>query len=239
MLASLGFSWLAGVLSTLSPCVLPILPIVVGAAASAHRLGPVALAAGLSLSFTAIGLFVATIGQAIGLDGEVFRLVSAAMLGAFGLVLLSTSLQMRLATALGPVSALAEQRLTAIGGDSLSGQFVIGLLLGAVWSPCVGPTLGSASLMAAQGESLGQAGVMMALFGLGAATPLGLLALASKDRVRALKAKLMTAGSAGKVVLGVLLLAVALAVATGLDKRLEAAVLTIAPEWLITLTTTF
>ena len=57
----------------LSPCVLPLLPIVLGTAASEHRLGPVALAAGLALSFVVIGIFVATIGFAIGLDGDVFR----------------------------------------------------------------------------------------------------------------------------------------------------------------------
>jgi cytochrome c-type biogenesis protein len=56
MLATLGLALLAGVLSTLSPCVLPLLPIVLVAAASENRLGPAALAAGLALSFTAIGL---------------------------------------------------------------------------------------------------------------------------------------------------------------------------------------
>jgi cytochrome c-type biogenesis protein len=59
-IATLGLALLAGVLSVLSPCVLPLLPIVLGTAASAHRLGPLALAAGLTISFTAIGLFVAT-----------------------------------------------------------------------------------------------------------------------------------------------------------------------------------
>jgi len=70
--ATLGLALLAGVLSVLSPCVLPLLPIVLGTAASQHRLGPAALAAGLALSFTAIGLFVATIGFAAGLDPEFF-----------------------------------------------------------------------------------------------------------------------------------------------------------------------
>jgi cytochrome c-type biogenesis protein len=60
---ALGLAFLAGVLTVLSPCVLPLLPIVLGAATSQHRLGPLALATGLALSFTAIGLFVATIGS--------------------------------------------------------------------------------------------------------------------------------------------------------------------------------
>jgi cytochrome c biogenesis protein CcdA len=239
MLTSLGLSWLAGVLSTLSPCVLPILPIVVGAAAGSHRLGPVALAAGLALSFTAIGLFVATIGVAIGLDSGVFRILAAVLLGTFGIVLLSSGLQLRLATALGRVGQMAEQRLTSVGGDTLGGQFAIGALLGAVWSPCVGPTLGAASLMAARGENLMAAAAMMAVFGLGAATPLALLAVASKDKVRALKARMDQAGRVGKPILGVVLLAVAVAVATGADKVIEAALVRISPEWLTDLTVRF
>ena len=75
MIATLGLSFLAGVLSILSPCVLPLLPIILGTAQSEHQLGPVALAAGLALSFTTIGLFVATIGFAIGLDTDVFRAI--------------------------------------------------------------------------------------------------------------------------------------------------------------------
>jgi hypothetical protein len=57
---ALALAFVAGILSILSPCVLPILPIVLGAAASAHRWGPVVLAMGLAVSFVAIGLFVAT-----------------------------------------------------------------------------------------------------------------------------------------------------------------------------------
>jgi cytochrome c-type biogenesis protein len=69
----IGLAFLAGLLTVLSPCVLPLLPIVFGAAASAHRLGPVALAAGVAISFVAIGLFIATIGFSIGLDAGLFR----------------------------------------------------------------------------------------------------------------------------------------------------------------------
>ena len=99
MLATLGLALLAGVLSTLSPCVLPLLPIVLGAAASEHRLGPAALAAGLAISFTAIGLFVATIGFAAGLDTGFFRMVAAILLIGVGVVLLVPRLQEQFALA--------------------------------------------------------------------------------------------------------------------------------------------
>ena len=85
---TLGLAFLAGALSILSPCVLPLLPIVLGSAAAEHRLAPAALAAGVALTFVAIGLFVATIGFAIGLDAGVFRLVAAVLLIGVGLLLL-------------------------------------------------------------------------------------------------------------------------------------------------------
>jgi len=75
--ATYGLSLAAGLLSTLSPCVLPILPIVIGAALAAHRLGLFALVAGLVLSFTGVGIFVATIGYQLGVDSEWFRTLAA------------------------------------------------------------------------------------------------------------------------------------------------------------------
>ncbi len=98
---ALGFS--AGLLSILSPCVLPLVPILLATAASAHRLGALALSMGLMLSFTAIGLFVATIGFAIGLDGDWFRALAATLLVAFGVLLLSTAAQRRFAASLGRI----------------------------------------------------------------------------------------------------------------------------------------
>ena len=172
MIGTLGLAFLAGVLSVLSPCVLPLLPIVLGTAASEHRLGPIALAVGLALSFVTIGLFVATIGFAAGLDGDVFRAISAALLIAIGLVLLVPKLQAQFALAASPVGNWVDDRLGGFATGGLWGQFALGLLLGAVWSPCVGPTLGAASILAAKGENLGEVALTMFAFGLGAALPL-------------------------------------------------------------------
>ena len=99
-----ALAFAAGVLSILSPCVLPILPIVLGAAASEHRWGPAMLAAGLAISFVTIGLFAATVGYSIGLDSELFRNVAAALMIAVGLVLLVPRFQERLALAGAPLA---------------------------------------------------------------------------------------------------------------------------------------
>lgn len=239
MIAAFGFAFIAGVLSTLSPCVLPLLPIVLGAALSQHRLGPVALAAGLATSFVAIGVFVATIGFGIGLDAQWFRIVAALLMIGFGVVLLTPRLQVQLAGAGAPVSNWAQDTFGGFDKSGLSGQFALGLLLGAVWSPCVGPTLGAASVLAAQGESLGQVTLTMALFGIGAALPLVLLGLVSRETMLKLRGRLSQAGSGGKVVLGILLIAAGVFVASGFDKTLEAQLVAASPAWLTRLTTQF
>src|SRR5437868_14809596 len=97
--ATFGLGYLAGVLSTLSPCVLPLIPILLATAVGAHRLGPYALAAGLALSFAIVGVFIATLGASLGLDASTFRSVAAVVLIGFAVVLLSSHLQERFATA--------------------------------------------------------------------------------------------------------------------------------------------
>ena len=177
----IGLALLAGVLSTLSPCVLPILPMVLGAAVSEHRFGPAALAAGLTLSFVAIGLFVATIGFSLGLDGGIVPDRRRHPAGGLRHRPLVPHLQARVAVAAGPVGNWAEHRFGGFSPGGLGGQFRVGLLLGAVWSPCIGPTLGAASVLAAQSRDLGQVALTMTVFGIGAASPLLLLGLLSRE----------------------------------------------------------
>ena len=239
MIATLGLSFLAGVLSILSPCVLPLLPIILGTAQSEHRLGPVALAAGLALSFTIIGLFVATIGFAIGLDTDVFRAISAFFLIAIGIVLLVPRLQQQFAVAAGPVGSWVDERFGGFSATSLWGQFGLGVLLGAVWAPCVGPTLGAASILAAKSEDLGQVALTMLVFGIGAALPLMVLGFVSREAMMRWRGRLMEAGKGGKMLLGALLLAVGLLIATGADKRLETFLVDVSPQWLTNLTTRY
>ncbi len=236
MPSSLGLAFLAGLLSTLSPCVLPLVPIVLAAAASEHRLGPLALAAGLALAFTGIGLFVATLGFAIGLDGDVFRRLGAVLLVMLGLVLMLPPLQVRISAALEPAGAWAGRRLGAVSGRGLPGQFGVGLLLGAAWSPCVGPTLGAASLLAARGENLGAVALTMLGFGLGAAAPLLLLGLVSRGALARRRFGLAAFGKGARAALGAGLATLGLLVLTGLDKRAEAWAVEASPDWLTALT---
>jgi cytochrome c-type biogenesis protein len=231
-MGTLGLALLAGLLSTLSPCVVPLIPIVVGAAIGEHRLGPVALAAGLALSFVAIGLIVATVGFAIGLDQDVFRSVAAILMIAIGGVLPLPRTQERLATTVGPISNWAREQSDGLSTRGLSGQFLVGALLGALWSPCVGPTLGAASVLAARSERLIAVALTMAAFGLGAALPLLAIGAMSREALLRWRGRLLATGRGGKILMGILLVAFGAAIISGFDKRLEALLVEASPAWL-------
>jgi cytochrome c biogenesis protein CcdA len=234
-----GLGYLAGVLTLLSPCVLPLVPIVLATALAAHRLGPYALALGLTVSFASIGVFVAVLGASLGLDQAFFRNVAALFLIAFGILLLSTRLQERVATAASGMSAVGDSFISRLNLDGLAGQLVTGMVLGVVWSPCVGPTLGAATTLASQGQNLAQISLLMVIFGLGAGTPLVALGSVSRATMLRLRGRLLSAGRLGKSLLGIVFVLLGFAVLSGLDKAFEAWVVGIYPDWLNDLTTRF
>jgi cytochrome c-type biogenesis protein len=233
--ANIPLALLAGLLSILSPCVLPLVPLVLGTAVSEHRLGPLVLAAGLATSFTAIGLFVATIGYSIGLDGEFFKMAGAALLVAAGIALMLPRVQIRLAIAAAPLGNWTERRFGETASAGLRGQFGVGLLLGAVWSPCVGPTLGAASVLAAQGRSLGLVALTMLSFGLGSSVPLIALGLVSREALMRWRKRLLSIGDNGKTALGGVLAVSGLVILFHLDHELEAWFVRVVPSFLLDL----
>jgi len=227
MLATLFFAFVAGTLTVLSPCVLPVLPMVVGAAF------------GLTLSFVVIGMFVALFGFAIGLDEGVFRQIAAILMIAVGIVLAVPILQTRLATAGGPLSGWVNDRFAGADGTRSSGPFGLGLLMGAIWAPCVGPTLGAASVMAAQGENLFAVTLTMILFGIGSALPLLILGFLSREVLMRWRGQMLSVGGGMKSLLGVLLALAGFLVLSGYDKQAEAFLVEASPDWLTDLTTRF
>ena len=234
-----ALGYLAGVLSTLSPCVLPLLPILIASALAQHRFGPLALAAGLTLSFALVGVSIATLGASIGLDQGLLRKAAALLLIGFGVLLLVPALQTRFALATAGVGAAGDGLLARLSGSGWGGQFMVGLVLGLVWSPCVGPTLGAASTLASQGRDLGQIALLMLLFGLGAGTPLVLVGSLSRQAMARARGRLLSAGQRGKWLLGAILLVIGAAILSGADKRFETWVLDHSPDWLTELTTRF
>jgi cytochrome c-type biogenesis protein len=231
---TLVLAFLAGVLSILSPCVLPLAPIVVAGAASQDRRGPLALAFGLALTFGIVGGIIASFGFELGASGTV-RWVAAAIMVVVGLILLVPALGYALERALAPLARWGDALSTRLPAAGLLGSFAAGIVLAFAWAPCVGPTLGAAFALAASGGSLAVAMATMFVFALGAA--LALLAAGFGLGKLAARRALASQARFGRAALAVVLIVAGGAILTGLDRRFEAVVLQATPDWFVALTT--
>lgn len=231
--SSLPLAWAAGMLSILSPCVWPLVPAVMASSTTGGRSGPWFLALGLSLSFALAGTLLTLALLALDLDPELFRYVAAVLLGLVAVVLLVPRAGDWLSFRLSRFTAGFDPG--SAGGGGGVAQFGVGALLGLVWLPCVGPTLGAAIALASLGQDLGAAFAVMLTFGLGTAAVLLFVGLASARILTRLRPATLGTAVAGKKLLGWTLLGLAVLVLTGLDKSLEALALGILPDWAVSL----
>lgn len=216
-----ALSVLAGGLTTLSPCVFPLLPLVLGGAVQAHRAAPLAMGLGMILSFAGMGLLVGAAGPALGLDADRVRTFGALLMLGFALLMLVPAWGERFTRAMVPLASAAQAASTRVNERSLRGALVLGGLLGLVWSPCSGPLLGSAlSLVASEGGAT-RGALLLGLFGLGAATPLVVVAYASRSGLARARGWLQAHGDRVRQGFALLLGAMGLAVLLGWDKQLE------------------
>jgi len=235
-LPQLGLSAAAGGLTTLSPCVFPLLPLVLGGALQGHRLAPVAMGVGMTASFAAIGMLLGALGPALGVDGDTVRIGGAAMLIAFALVMLVPALGERFSRWMLPIATAANAASTRLDGRSLLSAMALGAVLGLVWSPCSGPLLGSALTLVASEGGVVRGGVVLAFFGLGAAIPLVAVAYASRSGFARVRDWVLVRIEQVRKGFAALLGLMGIAILTGADKWLEARVLQGLPESWINLT---
>ena len=231
--------YLAGLLTLINPCVLPVLPIVLATALQASRWGPLALCAGLCLSFVSVGMGVAVFGRAIGLSPEDVALGGAVLMIGFGLVLLVPRLSVRFATATAGVAASADAGIDQIDRNALSGQFLAGVLLGAVWVPCVGPTLGGAIALASAGESLTWAAAIMASFALGISSIILALGYGAQSAILARRDSMRTFAAKARPAMGLIFVLTGLALAFNLQRYAEIWLIDHLPYWLQDLSVRF
>lgn len=231
----LVFGYLAGLLTLINPCVLPVLPIVLGTALNVNRFGPIALAAGMSTSFVALGLFVNFVGIGIGIDDQTIAQVGAVLMVAFGIVLVVPQFSARFATATAGIAAGADSRIDTFDSGSLSGQFLGGALLGTVWSPCVGPTLGAAIGLASQGQSFGWVTAIMISFAAGVSTMIIALSYGARKYLPQLRAFAQNS----RPILGGIFILIGLVIFFRIHHVIEAWALGLMPTWWINLSVRF
>lgn len=235
----LGLSMAAGSLTTLSPCVFPILPLVVGGAVQANRLAPVAMGAGMATSFSLIGLLLGALGPALGIDSESVRQFGAVMLIAFGIVMLVPYLNQRFTELVMPIASSANAASSKLDSGSLIGALMLGGLLGLVWSPCSGPLLASALTLVASEGGATRGALILGLFGIGAAVPLVAVAYASRSGFARVKFLVLGRIDLIKKSFGLLIGLTGLAILSGADKWLEARFVDVLPDSWIQFTTFF
>lgn len=236
---TLVWAWLAGILTLINPCVLPLLPVVIAGAFQGSRHGPFYMAIGLTVSFTAVGVLITAFGHLIGLSEDTINTTAAIVMLVFGIVLLIPSAQQKLANAAAPLATGANNTMHAVQSQGGFGQFIIGMLLGAVWSPCVGPTLGGAIGLAASGEGIGQATITMIAFGIGVSTVLLLLSYGSRELLNRRKDRLMKWMPWAKPIMGFALILVGVGILFGWNKSIDIWFLDNMPVWIQDLSVRF
>lgn len=219
----------AGLLTLINPCVLPVLPIVLATALQAHRAGPAVLALGMSVSFVTFGMLVSTVGYAIGLTEDTIATAGAILMLGFGVILLVPQANAVFASATAGLAARADSGVDGFDRSSLWGQFGAGLLLGAVWSPCIGPTIGGAIALASQGQDLAWAFSIMVMFAAGVSTLI--LAIGYGLRATALR----RFANVSRPVLGVAFILVGAMILFRINHMIDAWVLQNLPPWLVDL----
>jgi cytochrome c-type biogenesis protein len=234
-LPQLGLSVAAGGLTTLSPCVFPLLPLVLGGALQGHRFAPLAMGAGMTASFAAIGMLLGALGPALGVDADTVRSGGAALLIVFALVMLVPALGNRFSQWMLPIASAANAASARLSGRSLLSAMALGAVLGLVWSPCSGPLLGSALTLVASEGGAARGGVVLALFGFGAAVPLVGVAYASRTGFARLRDRVLARIDGVRSGFAALLGLMGLAILTGADKWFEARVLQWLPEFWVNL----
>lgn len=219
---------LAGLVTIGGPCILPLLPIVLGTGTtSRHPLRPVAIVLGFTVTFTAFAVIFSLFGSFLGLKPDTWRYLSAVIIGLFGLMMVFPKIQTSLFGKLEPLLAKLTPRGTAARSDLISG-FILGLSLGAIWTPCAGPILGSILTLIAAKQQLAQAGALLFAFALGAGIPMLLIAYGGQYAVKHVRAFSKYTAIIQRVFGGLIIL-VAIALITKTDVALQAYLLNQCP----------
>ena len=191
------------------------------------------------LSFTVVGVGVTAFGHLIGLTEDRLNQIAAILMIIFGIVLLIPRASNAMSAAASPLANSANTGLDRLQGTGLLGQAMVGVLLGAVWSPCIGPTLGGAIGLAASGDNLAQAAITMLFFGLGVATVLLALAYGSRELLASRRERLMKLMPWAKPIMGITLLLVGIVLLFHLNRYVEVWLLDNMPVWLQDLSVRF
>ncbi len=232
MIILLFYAFLAGIVTILSPCILPVLPVVLSGSVGGGKTRPLGIITGFVASFTFFTLALSTLVRLLGISPDILRYVAAGMILAFGLVMVIPPLKnafMRLVSGLTRVGSGSQ--VSPLGGNRgyLSG-LVLGLSLGLVWTPCVGPIMASVITLALTSNvDLGAVFITIA-YSLGTSIPLFLIMLGGRGLLQ--RVPFLTRHVKGiQIVFGGLMIVTAVALFTGADRLFQTFILQAFPGY--------
>lgn len=225
----------AGFLTILAPCILPVLPFLLGTSGGRSKWRPIAIVGGFVGSFAIIGAALATAGTFLGITNDALRTVAGILLLLFGAALLFGKTYEKLTAYIAPMLqrlGTDVSKTSATKKDAASG-LVVGASLGLVWAPCAGPILGTILTLAARESDYLTTMLLFLAYAIGAGIPMLAIAYGSNR----LQARLQSVGKWHTTlnrVFGILVIATAIAILTGYDRTLQAAILEVFPYQSIT-----
>ena len=225
----------AGFLTILAPCILPVLPFLLGTSGGRSKWRPVAIVGGFVGSFAIIGAALATAGTFLGISNDALRTLAGVLLLLFGAALLFGKTYEKLTASIAPMLqrlGADVSKTSAARKDAASG-LVVGASLGLVWAPCAGPILGTILTLAAREGDYLTTMLLFLAYAIGAGIPMLAIAYGSNR----LQARLQSVGKWHTTlnhVFGILVILTAIAILTGYDRVLQAALLEIIPYTEIT-----
>ena len=230
MILLIIFAFLAGIVTILSPCILPILPIILSSSIGTTQIGkarPIGVITGFVLSFTFFTLFLSTIVSVIGIPADSLRVFSVIVIGLFGASMLIPKFQIWLEILFSKLSQFLPQSQNKTG---FGGGILIGLSLGLLWTPCVGPILASVISLAITGSVNLDAVFITLAYAIGTAIPMFFIMIAGQTALR--KAPwLLTNASHIQKAFGVLMILTALAIFFNLDRKFQTFILNVFPNY--------
>ncbi|MFZ1721875.1 MAG: cytochrome c biogenesis protein DipZ [Microgenomates group bacterium] len=232
MLLLILFAFLAGVVTVLSPCILPLLPIILSSADGSGKQKPLGVVVGFVASFTFFTLFLSSIVRLSGIPAESLRFFSIFILAGFGVSLLIPQVQAQIEMLISRFANLVPSTQNQTG---FFGGLVIGLSLGLLWTPCVGPILASVISLAITGTVTAQAFLITLAYAVGTAIPMFVIMLAGSTALQKVPWLLRNTGKIQKA-FGVLMILTAIGIFFNIDRRFQTLVLEVFPNYGVGLT---
>lgn len=226
MIGTVGLAFLAGVITVLSPCVLPLLPVILAGAAQGGRRRPVGLIVGFVGTFTAVTLTLSTLARSLGVSPDINRIVAGIVLILLGLVLVIPRFHLTFERLAGSLAS----RAPTSAGTGFGGGLVIGAGLGLAWSPCVGPIMASVITLALNQQVNAAAVAVTLAFSLGTALPMAAIMLGGRRLVQRL-GWFQHHAEAIQRVLGIVVVLVGVGILAGWDRQIQILLLTWFPGW--------